>query len=161
MDYKQRCCSSAVTFSVSPFFSSCNTAGFQTWLCSQLITFYTSHFEWLDKVECVLDGACGFVTRGAYMFQDLAWLSTQQSNPASSSVFSIEQLLYSSDFRTISIFFLFFPFSLFSNLELEKMFHQCIYTHLTIIGWRMLGTLNPPLPRHIICRPKFEDRLKL
>lgn len=57
----------AVTF--VDFFSSftSNKPVFSDWLCSQLIKFYRSNFEWLDKVECGLDGACGFVTRGAYV----------------------------------------------------------------------------------------------
>lgn len=51
------------------FFSSAASSrtNLADWLCSQLIKFYRSNFEWLDKAECGLDGACGFVTRGAYV----------------------------------------------------------------------------------------------
>lgn len=78
-------------------------------LCLQLIKFYRSHFEWLDKVKCRLDWACGFVTQGAYV-PGLGLVECPGEHSCQFGCCQDEVLLHSLDFFfQYQILFFFLP----------------------------------------------------
>lgn len=105
-------------------------------LCSQLIKFYRSHFEWLDKVKCRLDWACGFVTRGAYV-PGLGLVECPGEHFCQFDCFQDGVQLHSSDFIQYQICFFHFHCPL--NSELRKTFKpRTLYCE-----YIMLSNLNP------------------
>lgn len=97
------------------------------WLCSQLIKFYRSHFEWPDKVECGLDWACGFVTPGAYV-PGLGLVECPGEHSCQFDCFQDRASF--TFFRFYTMWNLpFFSFSPWLNSELERKFTQRFHEH--------------------------------